>query len=204
MATKANAVLVGTFRRDNAQWIKERKLYNLPLPPCGKVAFHENISRIVLIAEGFASSAYNAKFREVVDLAWLKENGYNVAAADKVHGSSYALYELTEKLPFAAVLSDPSADIFIASQRCPNVKIDAAFYEKPYPKTGGKSMPYIFDKLKPYFKKWHSAKTFNPAQVDFLSTLFLDSEIPYRQSQKGNYRIASLFAGCGGLDLGFL
>ncbi len=204
MATKANAVLVGTFRRDNAQWIKERKLYNLPLPPCGKVAFHENISRIVLIAEGFASSAYNAKFREVVDLAWLKENGYNVAAADKVHGSSYALYELTEKLPFAAVLSDPSAEIFIASQRCPNVKIDAAFYEKPYPKTGGKSMPYIFDKLKPYFKKWHSAKTFNPAQVDFLSTLFLDSEIPYRQSQKGNYRIASLFAGCGGLDLGFL
>ena len=205
MASKAETVLVGTFRKENAQWIKERKLYNLSLPPCGKVAFHESISRIVLIAEGFSSSAYNAKFREVVDAAWLKENGYKVAAADKAHGSSYALYELTEKLPFAAVLSDPNADVFVASQRCPNVKIDAAFYDRPYPKTGGKSMPHIFDRLKPYFKKWKSATTFNPVQGDFLEML-LGSEnnaVPFPSIEKPQFNFIDLFAGVGGIRLGF-
>jgi hypothetical protein len=73
------SVLVGTFRNENAEWIKEKKLYNLPLPQCGKVAFHENISRVVLIADGFKSVVYEARFREVVDDTWLKENGYKVA-----------------------------------------------------------------------------------------------------------------------------
>lgn len=193
----ALSVLVGTFRKENAEWIKEKKLYNLPLPPCGKVAFHESISRVVLIADGFKSVAYEAKFSEVVDAAWLKENGYKVAAADKAHGSAYVLYKLGEELSFAATLSNPAADVFVSSQRCPNVKIDKEFYQKPYPKTGGKSMPYIFDKLKPYFKKWHSATTFNPVQLDFFERRVL-------QCKKGNYSIASLFAGCGGLDLGLI
>ena len=169
-------VLVGTFRKDNADWIKQHKFYNLPLPSFGKVAFHENIRRIVLITEGCQSVAYEAKFRQVIDIAWLKENGYKVAAADKAHGLSYALYELGEKVSVSATFSDPAADVFVSSQRCPNVKIDASFYTKPYPKTGGKSMPYIFDKLKPYFKKWHSATTFNPVQLDFLDVFDVDDK----------------------------
>jgi hypothetical protein len=185
----ALSVLVGTFRKENAEWIKEKKLYNLPLPPCGKVAFHENISRVVLIAEGFKSGAYEAKFSEVVDATWLKENGYKVAAADKAHGSAYALYELGEELSFVATLSNPAADVFVSSQRCPNVKIDNEFYQKPYPKTGGKSMPYIFDKLKPYFKKWHSATTFNPVQLDFFSGLgeTKNIEAPFMAPEKGKF-----------------
>jgi DNA (cytosine-5)-methyltransferase 1 len=194
----ALSVLVGTFRKENEEWIKEKKLYNLPLPPCGKVAFHENISRVVLIADGFKSVAYEAKFREVVDAAWLKENGYKVAASDKAHGSAYALYELGEELSFAATLSNPAADVFVSSQRCPNVKIDAAFYAKPYPKRGGKSMPYIFDKLKPYFKKWHSATTFNPVQLDFFESL----SIAYQVTSPIKHSFVDLFAGCGGLSLG--
>lgn len=198
----ALSVLVGTFRKENAEWIKEKKFYNLPLPPCGKVAFHENISRVVLIADGFKSVAYEAKFREVVDVAWLKENGYKVAAADRVHGSAYALYELGEKLSFNATLSDPAADVFVSSQRCPNVKIDKEFYQKPYPKTGGKSMPYIFDKLKQYFKKWHSATTFNPVQLDFFSGL-MGCKSKNKKQVKSDLRIISLFSGAGGLDIGF-
>ena len=194
-------VLVGTFRKENAEWIKEKKLYNLPLPPCGKVAFHENISRVVLIAEGFTSLAYQAKFCEVVDVAWLRENGYKVAAADKAHGSVYALYELGEKVSFAATLSDPAADVFVSSQRCPNVKIDAAFYAKPYPKTGGKSMPYIFDKLQPYFKKWHSATTFNPVQDDFLNLLVKSSDVPFPPPKNPKFKFIDLFAGMGGFRL---
>ena len=63
----ARTVLVGTFRKENAEWIKVRKLYNLPLPSCGKVAFHESISQIVLLADGFQAMAFAAKFREVVE-----------------------------------------------------------------------------------------------------------------------------------------
>ena len=199
----ALAVLVGTFRKENTEWIKEKKLYNLPLPPCGKVAFHENISRVVLIADGFTPFAYEAKFREVVDATWLKENGYKVAAADKAHGSAYALYELGEKVSFAATLSDPAADVFVSSQRCPNVKIDAVFYAKPYPKTGGRSMPYIFDKLKPYFKKWHSATTFNPVQLDFFDGLM--PVVAQALSFKGEkLRLATVFSGIGAIEQALL
>ena len=63
----STSVLVATYRPNNVEWIKSRKLYNLPLPKCGKVAFHERVSRIVLIAEGFPSVAYKAKLRDVVD-----------------------------------------------------------------------------------------------------------------------------------------
>jgi hypothetical protein len=69
-----NIVLVGTYRPENEAWIRERRLYNLPLPnilsrkerkgrkvgdarlPCaatadGHLAFHEKISGVVLFAE---------------------------------------------------------------------------------------------------------------------------------------------------------
>ena len=164
-------VLVATFRPENAEWIKSRKLYNLPLPKCGKVAFHNWISRIVLIAEGHPTVAYAAKLKDVVDRDGLKSEGYKVAPKNAAHGEKYALYELCEKLSAASVLSDASAEVFVSSSRCPNVRIDAAFYAKPYPRTGGRSMPYIFDRLKPYFKKWRSATTFNPVQLDFLAVL---------------------------------
>ena len=166
-----SVILVGTFRPDNERWIKSRKLYNLPLPKCGKVSFHDRISRIVLIADGFQTVAYTARLKDVVDREWLKTEGYKVAPKDAAHGEKYALYELSEKLSAVKVLSDTAADVFVASSRCPNVKIDAAFYSKPYPHTGGKSMPHIFDRLKPYFKKWHSATTFSPVQEDFFEML---------------------------------
>ena len=162
MAKANRVVLVGTYRPVNEEWIKSRKLYNLPLPKCGKVAFHDRISRIVLIAEGHQTLAYAAKLKDVVDRDWLKAEGYKVAPKDAAHGERYALYELGERLSAATVLSDASADVFVSSSRCPNIKIDAAFYAKPYPRTGGKSMPYIFGKLKPYFKKWHLGRTFDP------------------------------------------
>lgn len=195
-------VLVATFRPENAEWIKGRSLYNLPLPKCGKVAFHGRISRIVLMAEGFPTTAYEVRMREVVDRDWLKGEGYKVASRGAAHGERYALYELGEKISAAKALSDDSADVYVSSSRCPNVRINAAFYARPYPKTGGKSMPYIFDKLKPYFKKWRTATTFDPVQDDFFDALIPSSSL-HRNGGGGKYRVASLFAGCGGLDLGF-
>ena len=205
MAKTNSVVLVGTFRPANEGWIKSHKLYNLPLPKCGKVVFHDRISRIVLIAEGYQTVAYAAKLKDVIDRDWLKAEGYKVAPKDAAHGEKYALYELGEKLSAANVLSNASSDVFVSSSRCPNIKIDAAFYTKPYPRTGGKSMPYIFDKLKPYFKKWHSATTFDPIQEDFFDMLGDTEKIdaPFAAPRKGKFTFIDLFAGIGGIRLGY-
>lgn len=203
------AVLVATYRPENAEWIKDRRLYNLPLPKCGKVAFHDRISRIVLIAEGFSTVAYSAKLKDVVDRDWLKSEGYRVAPKNAAHGEKYALYELGEKLSAASVLSGAFADVFVSSSRCPNVRIDAAFYAKPYPKTGGKSMPYIFDKLKPYFKKWRSATTFNPVQEDFFESAFefgdkalIAQGLIEEARANGELTCVEICAGAGGQAIG--
>jgi len=167
-------VLVGTYRPANEKWIAEKRLYNLPLPKIfshkehkghkagGHLAFHEKISGVVLFAEGHPNFAFKAKFKDVVDGAWLKKNGYSLSA--KPHGEKYALYELLEESTPAKLLGVKSAEVFVSSSRCPCVKIDEAFYSKTYPVTGGKSMPYVFDCLKPYFRKWRSATTFDPMQ----------------------------------------
>ncbi len=104
MAKANSVVLVGAFRSVNEEWIKSHELYNLPLPKCGKVVFHDRISRIVLIAEGCQTVAYAAKLKDVVDRDWLKSEGYKVAPKDAAHGEKYALYELGEKLSAAKVL----------------------------------------------------------------------------------------------------
>ena len=42
---RTQAVIARTCRAANYGWIKKRRLYNLPLPKCGKLAFHENVAR---------------------------------------------------------------------------------------------------------------------------------------------------------------
>ena len=199
---KARTVIVGTYRPENEAWIAERRLYNLPLPTIlsrkerkaggvhscatvsdGHLPFHEVVTGVVLFAEGHQNFAFKARFKEVVDGAWLKKNGYSTVGASvslarrraplpKPHGTAYALYELYEESTPAKLLGDRAAEVFVSSSRCPCVKIDEAFYSKPYPVTGGRSMPYVFDCLKPYFRKWKSATTFNPVQGDFFDELF--------------------------------
>ena len=88
-------VLVGTYRPENADWIVAKRLYNLPLPKCGKLAFHARVGGIVLFAEGARPLAFKARFKEVADRARLAALGYSLAAPSKAHGEAYALYELT-------------------------------------------------------------------------------------------------------------
>ena len=188
MAARVNYVLVGTYRPANESWIRERRLYNLPLPKSlaqgvgsrvprdrkgsagrpmpSALTFHKNISGIVLFAEGHPNFAFKAKFKEFVDGEWLKAHGYEMAPSP--HAAAYALYELCEESTPAKLLGAKSAEVFVSSSRCPCVKIDEAFYSKPYPVTGGRSMPYVFDSLKPYFRKWKSATVFSPVQEDFF------------------------------------
>ena len=205
--SRENFVLLGTYRVVNAPWICDRRLYNLPLPKCGKLAFHEKVSGVVLFAEGHPNFAFKARFKDVVDGAWLKAEGYSLSA--KPHGEKYALYELYEESTPAKLLGKQSTEVFVCSSRCPCVKIDEAFYTKPYPITGGKSMPYLFDSLKPYFRKWKSATAFDPVQGDFFRDnygfdygLQVALGIAKKARENGELTCVEICAGAGGQALG--
>ncbi len=193
-------VLVGTYRPENADWIKRKKLYNLPLDESADPSVYRRFTAIVLYAEDVAPLAYAAKFSEVVDRDGLKANGYSVAKVP--HGNRYALFALGEKTSAAKVLSDPEAEVFVCSSRWTG-KIDADFYSKPLPSCGGKSVPNIFEKLRPYFGKWKSACAFNPVQMDFFESFINKKETSFVVNGSGRPLAIDLFAGCGGLSLGF-
>ena len=186
-------------------------MYNLPLPKCGKLAFHERIGSIVLFAEGHANFAFKARFREVVDGDWLARNGYSREGRDSSppHGSQYALYDLVGESTPAKLLGAKGAEVFVASSRCPCVKIDESFYARPYPVTGGRSMPYVFDSLKPYFKRWKSAMAFDPVQEDFFQTSYgfeyglqMARGIAEDAHRKNELTCVEICAGAGGQALG--
>lgn len=165
-------VLVGTYRPENADWIVAKRLYNLPLPKCGKLAFHARVGGIVLFAEGARPLAFTARYKEVADREKLAATGYSLAAPAKAHGEAYALYELTAETTPLKLLGRKMAEVYVCSSRCPVVRIDAAFYAKPYPKTGGRSMPLLFDSLKPYIEKGLTATALDPVQDDFFQDSF--------------------------------
>ena len=202
-----SVVLVGTYRPECSAWIRGRRLYNLPLPETGAGTFHRSVARVVLIAEGERTLAHAAKFEREADGSELAQLGYPVAAKGKAHGERYALYSLGEKLSATQALH--GADVYVASTRCPQVKIDAAFYRRPYPKVGGRSMPHVFDTLKPHFAKWRTATTFDPkvTQGEFLDILDeVDKKMRKFKKPKTSQnilRFVDLFAGIGGIRKGF-
>ena len=163
-----SCVLVGTYRPENVDWIKRKKLYNLPLADAADPAIYEKIAAVVLYSEDALPLAYAAKFSQVVNGEWMRENGYSTAKVP--HGNRYVLFTLGEKTSAAKLLSNPEAEVCVCSSRWTG-KIDADFYDKPLPSCGGKSVPNIFEKIKPYLKKWKAACAFNPVQLDFFGVI---------------------------------
>ena len=199
----SQSILVGTYRPENADWIKRKKLYNLPLSDDADPSVYKKFTAIVLYAADAVPLAYAAKFTQVVDGDWLKANGYS--AAKVPHGNRYVLFTLGEKTSAAKLLSNPQAEVCVCSSRWTG-KIDADFYEKPLPSCGGKSIPNVFEKLRPYFKKWKSACAFNPVQLDFFGFIDKDASKLHLVTKKPadgiKYSMIDLFAGAGGLSEG--
>ncbi len=195
--------MVGTYRPENANWIKRKKHYNLPLSVSADSSIYARFTALVLYAENAQTLAYEAKFSRVVDKDWLKADGYTVAKTP--HGSRYALFELGEKTSAAKLLSTPSADICVCSTRWTG-KIDADFFSKPLPACGGRSIPNVFERLRPYFKRWNAACAFDPVQLDFFGVIDKDMtrlNLVTRKPAEGiKYSMIDLFAGAGGLSEG--
>ena len=203
-------VLVGTYREVNAEWIRARKCYNLPLPDGldatdeKALAFHRRFTHVVLYSHDHAPIVQRVRFAKVIGQKELIESGYKPPKPPhQFRAERYALYEFTEKAAVSRLLADPQADVFVVSSRCPSgLKIDADFYAKPLPDVGGQSIPNVFEKLKPYFKKWHSAVAFNPVQLDFFASLG-EEPVPFPAPEKGKFTFIDLFAGVGGIRMGF-
>ena len=195
--------MVGTYRPENANWIKRKKHYNLPLSVSADPSIYARFTALVLYAENAQTLAYEAKFSRVVDKDWLKADGYTVAKTP--HGSRYALFELGEKTSATKLLSTPSADICVCSTRWTG-KIDADFFSKPLPACGGRSIPNVFERLRPYFKRWNAACAFDPVQLDFFGVIDKDMtrlNLVTRKPAEGiKYSMIDLFAGAGGLSEG--
>ena len=198
-----SCVLVGTYRPENVDWIKRKKLYNLPLADAANPAIYEKFAAVVLYSEDALPLAYAAKFSHVVNGEWMRENGYSTAKVP--HGNRYVLFTLGEKTSAAKLLSNPEAEVCVCSSRWTG-KIDADFYGKPLPSCGGKSVPNIFEKIKPYFRKWKAACAFNPVQLDFFGVIDKDMSklnlVTKKPAEGIKYSMIDLFAGAGGLSEG--
>lgn len=193
-------VLVGTYRSANAEWIEERSLYNLPLKAGCDPSQFARFTHVVLYCGDRAPIARKCEFARVVDSVWMGENGYRVS--EKPHAEKYVLYTLAEKVTVPSLFTNPNADVFIVSTRC-HEKVDADFYSRPLPKCGGVSMPNVFEKIKPYFKRWHSAFAFNPVQMELPLFQKEETKPIFGMSANGT-SVVSLFSGAGGLDIGFM
>jgi len=200
---KSKTVVVGTCRVENYDWIKERGLYNLPLPQNGRGESYAAVSHIVVYARDLPAIVRTAKYSREIDGNWLAANGYKREgrASARPHGAKYALFELGGEATETEVYSDSSADVYVCSTRWGG-KIDTDFFSRPLPKCDGKSVPNIFERLRPFFGKWRTAQAYNPVQMDFFA--LLNEFTPKSRNHLGKRPIAvDLFAGCGGLSLGF-
>lgn len=215
----APTVLVGTYRKVNADWIVNDKLYNLPLPTGYHFEQYRKFTHIVLYSDNRAPIAFTAKVLSVQDRSWLREKGYRTAIVP--HGDLYVIFSLGRKVNPDLILSDPVADVFVCSSRYSG-RIDKDFYNRPLPQCGGRSIPNIFEKLRPYVEKWRQAYSFNPVQTDFLQVMLPPREFPavapleYAHGAIGQaheaifpptfnatpFRLGEFFCGPGGLACG--
>ena len=198
-------VLVGTCRRENADWIESRGLYNLPLPDEGEKSFHRNFTHVVLVSGDRPIFCCPVTGMRVVDGEGLKSEGYRPPAEGVgPHGRRYMLYSLGGRMEAESVLSSPSALVYVCSTRYVG-RIDAGFYSRRLPACGGRSVPNIFRRLRPYFAKWRGGWAFNPVQLDFFDGLegVDNADVPFPPPKVGRFTFIDLFAGIGGIRLGY-
>lgn len=193
-------VLVGTYRPENVAWIVAKRLYNLPLAEGGDATAYAKFTHVVLYAADAKPLAYTAKMSRVVGRDDLKALGYTLARSP--HATRYVLFELGAETRAEDVLTHPATEVWICSSRWTGI-VDASFYDRPLPACGGKSIPNIFEKLRPYFGKWKSARAFNPVQMDFFNLMNIDKkhQVPFPPPKHPSFTFIDLFAGIGGFRI---
>ena len=199
-------VIACTCRAENYGWIRDRRLYNLPLPKGGTGEGYASATHIAVYALDLPVIARAAKYVRDVDGKWLAANGYKVSP--KPHGERYALFELDAEVDEAKLYT--KSDVYVCSTRWAG-KIDAAFFGRPLPDCGGKSVPNIFERIRPFFAKWHTAQAYNYTQMDFMAVLDGSSNqrciaqgkiVVEHAGKNGKLTCVEICAGAGGQAIG--
>ena len=188
---RGQVIIACTCRKVAWGWIKERRMYNLPLPEGGDGTSYSAITRLAIYAIDLAPITCCAKYVRDVDGAWLSEQGYPRSSTP--HATRYALFELGENVAEEELFSRKT-DVYVCSTRWTG-EIDIGFFDRPLPQCGGKSIPNVFERLRPFVAKWRSARAFNPVQMD----LFGDAP---NEPAADDIRVVELFAGVGGFRIG--
>ena len=184
-------IIACTCRKAAWKWIKERRMYNLPLPEGVKGASYSVITHLAIYAIDLAPITCCAKYVRDVDGNWLAGQGY--PRSSNPHATHYALFELGADVAEEKLFSRKT-DVYVCSTRWTG-EIDIGFFDRPLPQCGGKSIPNVFERLRPFVVKWRSARAFNPVQMDLFG-------IPPKESAADDIRVIELFAGVGGFRIG--
>ena len=70
-AYSSRVTIACTCRKAAWKWIKERRMYNLPLPEGGKGAFYSAVTHLAIYANDLAPTTCCAKYVRDVDGDWL-------------------------------------------------------------------------------------------------------------------------------------
>ena len=198
-------ILVGTYKGD--QLTKWRGWYNYPISDKDNIAVADaaKITELWLFKGAKDERRYKAEF---VGIKTRKEliDDYGYPAKGKAHGEKYLLFKTQFIYPHGDAVPEDAELVIIRTKdfaRSPKVRKQLkAYLESPDRKDPylAKRLPEIVTRLRPERLRVCEAAV----QMDFFNPLMAETTMQYAKPKRNSYRIVSLFAGCGGLDLGFL
>ena len=198
-------VLVGTYKGD--QLTKWRGWYNYPVSEADQIAEADaaSIAELWLFKGTKEQKTYKAEFVGVKTREELVRN-YGYPAKGRAHGEKYLLFKTKFKYQHKLTPPEDAAHVIVRTAdfaTAPKVRKQLkAYLESPDRADPdlAKRLPEILTKLRPEQLRVCEAAE----QCDFFNLIMPETTMQYAKPQKDSFRIASLFAGCGGLDLGFL
>ncbi len=135
-----------------------------------------------------------------------KRKGRALSRPSKPHGTHYALFKTELRYRHKNDLPGEADAVIVRLKdfaRTPKVRKQLREYlESPNRNDPdlAKLLPSIVTSVPPERLRVCEGAV----QMSFVRSLFPETVMTYAKPRLGNYRIASLFAGCGGLDLGFI
>ena len=215
------AVLVGTYKGD--QLTKWRGWYNYPISDNDFLAAKNaksaktggahcplptdlfSINELWLFNGTKDQINYKASFVGIKTREELIRD-YGYPATGKAHGERYLLFKTDFKYRHKGEVPEDAELVIIRAadfaRRSPKVAAQLkAYLESPDRKDPdlAKRLPTILTKLRPEQLRVCELLV----QYTFFPQLYPQNVMEYTKTDSKHYRIVSLFAGCGGLDLGF-
>ena len=205
MAKYGKIVLVGTYKgKQLADW---RGWYNYPIGAKDKIteADAAKIGELWLFNGTKEQKTYKAEFVGIKTREELVRD-YGYPAKGKPHGDRYLLFKTELKYVHKLDMPEDAERVIIRTKdfaTAPKIRKQLkAYLESPDRNDPdlAKRLPAIITKLRPEQLRVYEAAV----QLEFFSQLCPKNVMEYMKTSPRHYRIVSLFAGCGGLDLGFL